>query len=158
MQTFTLWIFKDMNVCSHVQSNKLVHLSGVHCRLCADSTSGGAFAYFIVQYNGTMSLFQAHPGCPVKAAVLWLVCAVLSCFSRAQLCDAMNCSPPGSSVHEIFQARILECITMSSSRRSSWLRNPDEYLMPPLFAGGFFITGASLMAQWVEDLPAMQET
>ena len=30
--------------------------------------------------------------------------------------------------------------------------------MPPLFAGGFFITGASLMAQWVEDLPAMQET
>lgn len=54
----------------HVQSNKLVHLSGVHCRLCADSTSGGAFACFIAQYNSTMSLFQAHPGCPVKTAVL----------------------------------------------------------------------------------------
>ena len=30
--------------------------------------------------------------------------------------------------------------------------------MPPSFAGGFFITGASLMAQWVKDLPAVQET
>ena len=24
------------------------------------------------------------------------------------LCDPMDCSPPGSSIHEIFQARVLE--------------------------------------------------
>ena len=32
------------------------------------------------------------------------------------LCDPMDCSPPGSSVHEILQARILGCVAMSFSR------------------------------------------
>ena len=31
------------------------------------------------------------------------------------LCDPMNCSPPGSSVHGILQARILEWVVMPSS-------------------------------------------
>ena len=31
------------------------------------------------------------------------------------LCDLMNCSPPGSSIHGIFQARILEWVTITSS-------------------------------------------
>ena len=35
------------------------------------------------------------------------------------LCDPMDCSLPGSSVHGIFQARILGCIAISSSRGSS---------------------------------------
>ena len=28
--------------------------------------------------------------------------------SGLTLCDPMDCSPPGSSIHEIFQARVLE--------------------------------------------------
>ena len=35
------------------------------------------------------------------------------------LCDLMDCSPPGLSVHGIFQARILEWVAMASSRGSS---------------------------------------
>ena len=35
------------------------------------------------------------------------------------LCDPMFCIPPGSSVHGIFQARVLERIAISFSRRSS---------------------------------------
>ena len=35
------------------------------------------------------------------------------------LCDPMNCSLPGSSVHGIFQARVLEWIAISFSRGSS---------------------------------------
>ena len=31
------------------------------------------------------------------------------------LCDSMDCSPPGSFVHEIFQARILEWVVFSYS-------------------------------------------
>ena len=31
------------------------------------------------------------------------------------LCDPMDCSPPGSSVHGILQARILEWVAISSS-------------------------------------------
>ena len=34
-------------------------------------------------------------------------------------CNPMDCSPPGSSVHGIFQARILEWVAVSSSRGSS---------------------------------------
>ena len=45
----------------------------------------------------------------------------------AQLCptfwDPMDCSLPGSSVHGIFQARILEWVAVSFSRRSSWPRD-----------------------------------
>ena len=35
------------------------------------------------------------------------------------LCDPMECSPPGSSVHGIFQARVLERVAISSFRESS---------------------------------------
>ena len=34
------------------------------------------------------------------------------------LCDPMDCSPPGSSVHEILQKRILEQVAISVSRGS----------------------------------------
>ena len=39
------------------------------------------------------------------------------------LCDPTNCSPPGSSVHEILQARILEWVATASSRGSSQPRD-----------------------------------
>ena len=42
------------------------------------------------------------------------------------LCDPVDCSPPGSSVHGILQARILDWIAMTSSRRSGSLP-----LVPP---------------------------
>ena len=35
------------------------------------------------------------------------------------LCDLMDCSPPGFSVHGILQARILEWVAVLSSRGSS---------------------------------------
>ena len=37
----------------------------------------------------------------------------VSCFSHVWLCDPMKCSPPGSSVHEISQASILEWVARS---------------------------------------------
>ena len=39
-------------------------------------------------------------------------------------CDLVVYSPPGSSIHGIFQARILECVAISSSRGSS--RSKDQ--------------------------------
>ena len=44
------------------------------------------------------------------------MCCVLSMQSYLTLLDPMNCSPPGSSVHGIFQARLLEGVAISSSR------------------------------------------
>ena len=39
------------------------------------------------------------------------------------LCDPMDCSPPGSSIHEIFQARILQWVAISFSKGSSQPRD-----------------------------------
>ena len=48
------------------------------------------------------------------------------------LCDPMDYSPPGSSVHEIVQARILKWVAISYSRGSSQARSA--------LTGLFFIT------------------
>ena len=46
--------------------------------------------------------------------------AVLQSLSHARLFrNPVNCGPPGSAVHGIFQARILESIAISFSRGSS---------------------------------------
>ena len=46
-------------------------------------------------------------------------CAWCSVALAVSLCDPMDCSPTGSSVHGILQARILEWVAMPSSRGSS---------------------------------------
>ena len=50
-------------------------------------------------------------------AVLWKWWVTQSSLT---LCNSMDCSPPGSSVHGILQAKILECVAILSSRGSSW--------------------------------------
>ena len=42
--------------------------------------------------------------------------------SCTTICDPMDCSLPGSSIHGIFQARVLESVVISFSRVSSWPR------------------------------------
>ena len=42
------------------------------------------------------------------------------------LCDPMDCSLPGSSVHGIFQARVLEWVVISFSRESSQPRDRTQ--------------------------------
>ena len=49
--------------------------------------------------------------------------SVLVAQLHPTLCDPMGCSPPGSSVHGILQARILEWVAMPSSRGSSQPRD-----------------------------------
>ena len=56
------------------------------------------------------------------------------------LCDPMDCSLPGSSVHGILQARILEWVAYPFSRGSSWPRN---WAGVSSIAGRFFNSGAT---------------
>ena len=88
--------------------------------------------------------------------------------SRLTLWDSTDCSPPGSSVHEILHARILEWVAMPSSRGSSRPRDGTQVSCSSCIAGGFFNTratwetllgklGASLVAQMVKNLPALWE-
>ena len=49
---------------------------------------------------------------------------MLSCFSLVRLCvNPWDCNPPGSYVHGILQARILEWVAILSPRGSSWPRD-----------------------------------
>ena len=50
----------------------------------------------------------------------------LATQSSLTLCDPMDCSPPGSSVHGILQARILEWVAISFSRGSSQPRDQTQ--------------------------------
>ena len=67
--------------------------------------------------------------------------------SDAQLClsvcDPMDCSPPGLSVHEILLARILEWGAISSSMEFPDPRIKHTPLTSPTLGGGFFATGAT---------------
>ena len=59
-------------------------------------------------------------------------------FSRSVMsnsCDPMDCGPPGSSVHEILQARVLEWVAISFSRGSFTPRNQTRVSRT---AGRFF--------------------
>ena len=47
------------------------------------------------------------------------------------LCDTMDCSPPGFSVHGILQARILEWVAISFSMNQLWVYTYPLLLEPP---------------------------
>ena len=59
------------------------------------------------------------------------------------LCDAMDCKPPGSSVLGILQARMLEWVAISFSKRSSW---PGIEPGSPAIVGRFFTIWATRKA------------
>ena len=86
------------------------------------------------------------------------VCVCVCARARAQgvlvtqlcptLCHPMDCSPPGSSVHGILQARILEWIVIPFSRGSS--QSKDQTLVSCI-AGRFFTVWAprEAMTEWI---------
>ena len=59
--------------------------------------------------------------CPLN--IEWVSEVTQSCPT---LWDPIDCSLPGSSVHGIFQARVLEWVAISFSRGSSWSRDRTQ--------------------------------
>ena len=83
---------------------------------------GNTLEGFIYIYKHNLELHQTQEK-QVKAVV------TQSCLT---LCDPMDCNPPGSSVHGILQARILDWVALSFSRGSSPPR--DQPASPALQA------------------------
>ena len=69
-------------------------------------------------------------------------------FSCAILCDPVDCNPPGSSVHGILQARILEWVAMPFSRGSSQPR--DRTWVSSCIVGRFFTISATRKQRGLE--------
>ena len=113
----------------------------------------GAFCHFLLQ-----GIFSIHPGINPMSPALQADSLPLSHQGRPNsfpcmhaksiqscltLCDLMDSSLPGSTVHGILQAIILEWAVISSSTGSSQSRDRNLCLtMFPALADRFFITGA----------------
>ena len=70
-------------------------------------------------------------------------------LSCVRLFVTMNCSLPGSSVHGIFQARVLEWVAISFSRGSS---RPRDWTLVSRTVGGPFIIWATRKTLFFEPL------
>ena len=83
-----------------------------------------------------------------KNSFLWELSENIHKVLVAVLCptlyDPMNCSPPGSSVHGILQARTLEWVAIPFSRGSS---PPRDQTQVSCITGGFFHVWATREAQ-----------
>ena len=91
---------------------------------------------------------QIHERCSISLIILEIkitmrylfmyTFVVIQSLSHIRLlCDPMDCSPPGSSVHGIFQARILEWVPFHSRGD---LSDTAIKLASPALAGRFFTT------------------
>ena len=73
--------------------------------------------------------------CTMKEDLKNVIQNFLHGWSYWTLCDPVDCSPPGSSLHGIFQAKILEWVAISSSRGSPDPGIEPASLMSPVLAG-----------------------
>ena len=111
IQHLQCWFYFDMLVTINISFQK-----------CSSS-------FLVLIYYFDFSPMVSLSGYNVCVCVCVCVCArVCTCMfacKRAQLyltlCDTIDCSLPGSSVHGLLQARIQEWVAISSSRGSSSL-------------------------------------
>ena len=68
------------------------------------------------------------------------MCVCVCAQSCLTLCDPIDCSPPGSSVHGILQVRVLEWVAMPSSRGSPNPGIKPASLVSLALADRFFTT------------------
>ena len=76
----------------------------------------------------------------------WVLVWVLVTQLWPTLCDPIDCSSPSSSVHEIFQAMILEWVSISFSRGSF---QPRDRTQVSCTAGRFFTDWATREAEYI---------
>ena len=83
--------------------------------------------HFLLSHTQHALLIYISCLAPVGISCLWpnLCMHTQSCPT---LCDPVDYSQPGSSVHGVFQARILEQVAISYFRASSWPRNQTRVL------------------------------
>ena len=80
---------------------------------------GGELWVFLLYHLGHTCLCQSF----IFNILCVCVCVCVCVLNHVQLCDPMDHSPPDSSVHGIFQARIFKWVAAFYSRRSSWPRD-----------------------------------
>ena len=85
------------------------------------------FEYSMSNFNRNAQLLEIRGNVLNKLSEVAQLCLTL--------CDPMDCSLPGSSIHGIFQARVLEWVAISFSRESS---QPRDQIRVSLIVGRCF--------------------
>ena len=114
---FHVWVFIEGNK----NTNYNIYWKDVWTPIC---TAAWFIIFIILRYRNNVN---AHKWMKTTLSLFPYMCVCLCihvcALPRLTLYDPMDCSPPGSSVHGILQARILEWVAISSSRGSFWPRD-----------------------------------
>ena len=108
----------------------LPHFSAFHCVVPQIRNIRIILEFFLstdVHFLCMTSVYLTGPTSNINTYLNYIYNINMCACSVAQLCSTlcnpMDCNPPGSSVHGIFQARILDWVAMPSFRISSPPRN-----------------------------------
>ena len=118
-----------------VVSNSVTQWTAAHLTSLSITNFWSLLKMFTESVMPSSRLVLCHPLFllpPIPPSISVCVLVAQSCPT---LCEPMDCSPPRSSVHEIFQARILEWVAISFSRGSS---KPRDRTRVSCTAGKFF--------------------
>ena len=128
-----VWLFRDPMDCSprgspvHSISRARI-LEWVNISFSRESSQARDWTHISFTGRQTLSLGRL---------LTWSVKIAQLCLT---LCDPVNCSPPGSSVHGILQARIMEWVAVPFSRGSP---QPKDGPQVSRIAGGFLTIWAT---------------
>ena len=121
---FLVWYFYH----SYLKGSRYVH--AFFSSFCTQSCNRPSQAL----HTGSLNTHSSSNTASILQRLV--VVALLVTQSCPTICDPMGCSPPGSSVHGILQARILEWVAIPFSRGSL----PKDQTWVSHIAGGFFTT------------------
>ena len=93
-------------------------MHNVHCGITYNYNSQGV-EELLVSINTQIKKISVCVCMYVCVYVCVCVCVHVCAQLCLALCNSIDCSPPDSSVHGIFQTRILEWVAISYSRGSS---------------------------------------
>ena len=112
------------------------------------------YPYFYDFFTFEPTFHTWNGDCKIRKVFLTMLCISLS-FKKVKesevaqscltLCNLMDCSLPGFSIHGIFQARILEWVAISFSKRSSW---PRDWTQVSCIVGRCFTVWAIRKGYW----------
>ena len=160
---YSPWVLKELDMTERLtNTHMLLSIAEQNFQCCLDKTSALPPSLLdSVTLSVALAACRKPYASPVFGHLVWHLLSLkyLFCFSSSKawsevtqscptLCDPVDCSPPGSSVHGILQARILEWVAISFSRGSS---QPRDQTQVSRIAGRCFnlwATSEAPKAQW----------
>ena len=141
---FSSWLYKL--VCKHIWIGSLFY--GLRDCLFLSPSFGHLYTATPSYWSPGLGLFKAQ--CLYSLLFIQKLAqyAYVCMASHVQLCDPMDCSPPGSSVHGILQGGILHWVAIPFSRGSFQFRDGTRVFCIEDRFFTIWTTREAQLAQW----------